>query len=246
MSEAIERPGLRMVVVSNIPSPWSEAAKGIFHIEKIQWTATRLAYDDPALPKWIGSITAPAVVLDDEAPRTGWAEILLLAERLAESPSLLPSDPLERATMMGLSHELMGVGGLCWARRLQGVHAGLTGKGGFGARVSGYLAQKYGYRPDEADAIRGRVASLLSMFADRLASSSGAYVMGDAVTAVDVYLAVTLALFDPLPPEQCDMLPKYREAYSSLDDETKAALSPGLLAFRDRMYAEHLELPLSL
>src|SRR6185312_3834327 len=40
--QAIARPGLRMVVVGNVPSPWGEAAKGIFHIKRLDWAAVRL------------------------------------------------------------------------------------------------------------------------------------------------------------------------------------------------------------
>src|SRR5262249_41629081 len=37
VDEAMKRRGLRMVVVGDVPSPWSEAAKGILHIKGIEW-----------------------------------------------------------------------------------------------------------------------------------------------------------------------------------------------------------------
>jgi hypothetical protein len=37
VEDAIERRGVRMVVVGNVPSPWGEAAKGILHIKGIDW-----------------------------------------------------------------------------------------------------------------------------------------------------------------------------------------------------------------
>ena len=46
VEEAIAKPGLRMVVVGGIPSPWSEAAKGAFAVKGIDWVATRLVYDE--------------------------------------------------------------------------------------------------------------------------------------------------------------------------------------------------------
>jgi hypothetical protein len=55
-----------------------------------------------------------------------------------------------------------------------------------------------------------------------------------------------MALFRPLPHEQCAMKPDTRAAFEALDEETKAALDPILFEHRDRMYAKHLELPLSL
>src|SRR5215216_4751948 len=98
VDEAIARRGLRMVVVGNVPSPWGEAAKGILHIKRIDWVAVRLAYDSEALKEWCPQRNGPVAVYEDERPRSGWAEILLLAERIAQSPSLLPFDAAQRAT----------------------------------------------------------------------------------------------------------------------------------------------------
>ena len=70
--------------------------------------------------------------------------------------------------------------------------------------------------------------------------------MGNALTAVDIYSATAMALFGPLPHEQCAMKPDTRAAFESLDAPTKAALDPILFEHRDTMYAQHLELPLSL
>ena len=112
VEDAIPRAGLRMVVVGGVPSPWGEAAKGIFHVKGIEWAAVRLAYDSEALKEWAGQRNGPVAICNDERPRSGWAEILLLAERLAPAPALLPADPAERALAFGLAHELMGEGGL--------------------------------------------------------------------------------------------------------------------------------------
>jgi len=53
-------------------------------------------------------------------------------------------------------------------------------------------------------------------------------------------------MFRPLPHEQCPMDPTTRTVFETRDDRVEAALDPILLAHRDMMYAEHLELPLSL
>ena len=99
VEEAIGRDGLRMVVVGGVPSPWGEAAKGLFHIEGIDWVGVRLAYDSEALLQWAGERSGPVAVYGKEAPRPGWREILLLAERLAPAPRLLPAGP--RSTRAG-------------------------------------------------------------------------------------------------------------------------------------------------
>src|SRR5882672_9088894 len=168
VEEAIKRGGLRMVVVGDVPSPWGEAAKGVLHIKGIEWVAVRLAYDDEALKDWAGQRSGPVAVYEQERPRSGWAEILLLAERLAPAPSLLPADPGERALAFGLAHEICGEAGLAWSRRLQLIHAGLHNAGGFSERVAKYLAKKYGYTPEVGVASASRVASLLGMLVARL------------------------------------------------------------------------------
>jgi glutathione S-transferase len=249
VEEAMQRSGLRMVVVGGVPSPWSEAAKGILHIKGIEWVAVRLAYDSKPLKEWAGQRNGPVAIYDNERPRPGWAEILLLAERLAPTPSLLPTDPAERALVFGLAHEICGEAGLGWSRRLQLVRAGLQNAGGFPDRVATYLGKKYGYSPEAGAAASPRVAELVGMLVARLKAQRGAgsrYYVGDSLTAVDVYSATFTAMFGPLPPEQCAMDAGTRAAFETRDAPTEAALDPVLFEHRDMMYEEHLELPLSL
>lgn len=249
VEEAIKRRGLRMVVVGGVPSPWGESAKGIFHIKGIDWAAVRLVYDDESLLKWAGQLSGPVAIYDDEPPRSGWAEILLFAERLAPSPALIPDDPARRALMFGLAHEILGEQGLGWSRRLQMVRAGLRNEGGFPERVASFLAQKYGYSPEAGAAADRRVAELLRLLTDRLKDQRQAgspFYIGDAISAVDVYSATCAAFFGPLPPEDCEMHPKSRAAFNMLDEKTQSALDPILFDHRDMMYERFLELPLSL
>ncbi|HSI02653.1 MAG TPA: hypothetical protein VLA02_18770 [Reyranella sp.] len=244
VDEAIARDGLRMVVVGGVPSPWGEAAKGIFDLKRIEWVAVRLAYDSEPLRQWAGQRSGPVAIHDKEPPRAGWAEILLLAERLAPAPALLPADAGERATMFGLAHEICGEGGLGWTRRLRLIHISA-----FGDRPSAYLGRKYGYSPAAGQTAAARVVALLRMLAARLEAQQrlgSPYYVGNALTAVDVYSATFMALFEPLPPEQCPMDEMSRTAFATRDPETDAALDPILLRHRDMMYTRHLELPLSL
>lgn len=249
VEEALKRSGLRMVVVGNVPSPWGEAAKGILHIKRIEWAAVRLVYDSESLKEWAKQRSGPVAIYEDEKPRAGWAEILLLAERLAPAPSLLPADPAERGLMFGLSHEICGEAGLGWSRRLQLIHAGVRNSGGFPEQVAKYLGRKYGYRPETGAAAATRVASLLGMLSARLRSQhakGSRYYVGNSLTAVDVYSAAFMALFRPLPQEQCAMSAPTRAAFETRDAQTEGALDPILLRHRDMTYADYLELPLSL
>lgn len=247
--EAIRRPGLRMVVVGNVPSPWGEAAKGILHVKRLDWVAVRLDYESEAQKEWTGQRSGPVAVYEKERPRSGWAEILLLAERLAPQPSLIPRDAADRALMFGMAHEILGEQGLAWSRRLQLIHLGLQKNGGFREAVAQYLAKKYGYSPEAGAAAPARVASLLRMLASRLsaqASKGSAYYLGNALSALDIYSATAMAMFKPLAQEQCAMHPASRSAFETSDSEIAAALDPLLFRHRDMVYAKHLELPLSL
>ncbi len=249
VEEAIASRGLRMVVVGGIPSPWSEAAKGILHVKRIPWKAVRLAYDNPALKEWTGHRNAPVAMYEDEPPRAGWADILLLAERLAPHPALLPADAAERAWVFGLSHEICGPQGLGWSRRLQLIEAGLRGQGGFEPKVAAYLGKRYGHTPEAGQAARDRVVQLLAMLTARLQAQHAAgsrYYVGETLTAADIYSATFLALLRPLPHDVCAMDPATRAAFSFADPATDAALSDALLGHREMMYREHLVLPLSL
>jgi glutathione S-transferase len=249
VEEAMRRSGLRMVVLAKVPSPWGEAAKGIFHLKGIEFAAVRLVYDNEALKTWAGQLTGPVAIYNDETPRSGWAEILMLAERLAPTPALLSMVPETRARQLLLADKFCGQGGLGWNRRLQLVHAGLTKTGGFGDRIAGYLGGKYGYDAAAAQQYSARVIELLDEFARVLRDQRDAgkrYFVGDELSAPDIYSAAFMALFKPLPPEQCDMHPGVRAAFEWLDAPTAKALDPILLEHRDRVYSRHLQLPLSL
>jgi glutathione S-transferase len=249
VEEAIDAPGLRMVVVGGIPSPWGEAAKGILYVKNLDWKGVRLDYDNKQLAKWAGGRNGPVVFYEHERPRSSWSKILILAERLAPQPALIPEDATERAMMFGFSHEILAEAGLCWSRRLQLIHAGMHGQGGFAPPVAQYLSKKYGYRSDSEPTATQRVVSMLGALATRLQAQQAAgsdYFMGDTLTALDIYSATAMALFDPLPPDKCEMHDVTRSVFEYRDAETDAALDPVLLEHRDRIYERHLELPLAL
>ena len=118
--------GLRLVVLAGVASPWCEAAKAIFHVKGLDFVALRLTPADDDLRRWIASRNAPVVLYDDEPPRTGWAEILALAERLEPGVRLLPDDVATRARIHGFSHEILDENGLLWCSRLLMIDASLT------------------------------------------------------------------------------------------------------------------------
>jgi len=251
--QAQQQSGLRMIVVKGLPSPWGEAVKGIFHLKQLEWSAT---YHDPAsreMSTWSGSRSAPVAIYNNEAPLSGWLDILLLAERLAPTPALLPTDPEEREAALALCNDICGEMGLGWNRRLDSVHKGLIGKsleeGGYPQPIAGYLAKKYGYQEDQGSNYNEHTIKLLKQLSEKLKTQQDAgkkYYLGDTISAVDIYSATFMAYFKPLPGTQCPMLQPIRTIFEALDEKTKAALDPILLEHRDLIYSQHLALPLSL
>ena len=250
-AEARKRSGLRLVTVGGVPSPWSEAAKGIFHVKKIPFVGVRFAPGDAEILEWTGCNNAPVALYDDEAPRSGWAEILLLAERVAPEPRLLPAEPEARALVFGLAHEICGEMGLGWSRRLAGIHASLESDGaqGFAKPIAAYLAPKYGYSSDTGAEAVSRVVAVLGLLAGRLRARRDAdspFILGRELSALDIYSAAFLGIIAPLPPEQCPIPDVMRKAFETVDPDTAKALDPILLEHRDFIYRDYLELPVRL
>jgi glutathione S-transferase len=252
VEEAKKRSGLRLVLTEGVPGPWSEAAKGLFHIKKISYLPVRQEGGgaNEALIQWTGQANAPLAILDDESARGGWSELIFLVERLALSPPLIPDAARARAEMFGLIHEIAGEGGLGWSRRLMMLDRGLSLPLEDAHPVRATLlrlASRYGYTKDAAAAAPARVVEILNLLAEQLRCQRERgveYLVGDGPSALDVYWATFAALLDPLPPELCPMSEPMRQSYTLPEGPLRAALDPALLAHRDRIYRERLVLPL--
>jgi glutathione S-transferase len=234
---------MRLVTVGGVPSPWSEAAKAIFHVKKIPFVGVRSMPGDKSVKEWTRHRNAPVAIFDDEPARTGWADILELAERIAPEPSLVPD--AHRVELFGLAHEILGENGLLWSARIFTLDTSFATDGakGFPLPVAQYLAPRYGYAKDaRVGKARLRAESLLAMLGDRLGGRE--YFLGDALTALDLYAATSLSLFDPLDDARCPMIDMIRQTFDTMKGEL--VVPPALVAHRDRIYERHLELPVTL
>jgi glutathione S-transferase len=237
--------GLRLVVASALPSPWSEAAKALLHVKHLPALAVRFLRDHEKLAAWTGARNVPVVLFDDEPPRTGWAEILALAERLGGSP-LVPDDPQQRIQLHGLIHELAGEGGLAWCSRLIMIHGGLTSAGerGFPLRVAQFLAPRYGYIPERIPAARARIRQIIDAVVHHL--DGRRYFLEDRLTAVDLYLATFLTPVLGVSEAECPNLrPELRPAFAYLRQEV-GELPPALVAHRAGIFERHLPWPIEI
>ena len=253
VEQAVPMTGLRVVLSPGVPGPWSESAKGILHVKKIPYVKVKqnVGSDNEALRQWTAQETAPSFIYNDERPRSIWNDQLFLAERLAPEPALIPSDIGERATMFGLANELCGENGLGWSRRLMLLHQGLTDPKQTDAarKFSSYLGKKYDYDPKAADGAPGRVAEILSLFSrqiDTQRKRGSRFLVGDRLSAVDIYWACFAALIQPLPEDQCAMPGAFRKMYTCNEPLVTGALNPELLRHRDFIYQGYLELPVNL
>ena len=77
--------GLRLAVITTVPSLWSDAARGMVAAKELECLAVDFDPRDEAIPRWTGCPNAPVALHGDELPRSGWAEVLSLLERLGRT-----------------------------------------------------------------------------------------------------------------------------------------------------------------
>jgi len=239
VEEAIPLSGLRVAYSRGVPGPWGVGARAILEYKNIPYIAVTQAVGEPneALQRWTGQSSAPVAVYNDERPRASWAEIIVLAERLAPQPALIPAVEEDRATMFGLGHEICGEDGFGWNVRLMMMEAR-------GRDAASALMKKYDSGGGFAHA-QARTNIILAMLARRLeaqAARGSSYFVGEELSAVDFYWTGFSHLLRGFPAEVCDMPDWYR----NLGDLVCAHLEPApeiLFAHRDRILREHMRCP---
>jgi glutathione S-transferase len=152
--------------------------------------------------------------------------------------------------MFGLLHELCGEDGFGWSRRLMLLAPVMALPEDHPARnaLAG-MASRYGWSPEAARRAPERAAAVLELFAERLAAQHAegrTFLLGDALSALDIYWAAFAALIEPLPEDVCPMPQAIRAGYASRHPALEAVMDPALLAHRDLVYERYLELPLDL
>ena len=253
VAQARNLSGLRLVLSPGVPGPWSEAAKGIFHVKKFPYVKVRQEVGGPnlALQEWTAQASAPVAVWHDEPPRSTWIQQLYLAERLAPTPPLIPAGTEDRIVMFGYSNEICGETGFGWSKRLMFIHAALSNPQASEAARTSFLhfGQKYGYTPEAGEAAPARVAQILQLLGARLEQQrrkGSKFFIGDQLSALDIYWATFAALIQPLPHELCPMPQAFRSMYTDTNPVVQAAVTPLLLEQRDFIYHTYLELPIDL
>lgn len=244
--------GVRMAVSGLVPSPWSEAAKGLFRVAKVPVLMVRRMRDGAEVTAWTGVDNVPAVMCDQEPVRAHWAAITELASRLAGPDVLLPSGIAARAEQIGLLDVIAGEDGIGWNGRLAMLHVSFEteGKRGFPPPVAQFLATRYGYSPAAFAVASTRIQQQLTLFAERLANQKALgheYLNGPNVSALDVYLATFLTPLSGVSETEClDIHPSLRQAFATATDVFGNLVPAELSAHRRMMFERHLTYPITL
>jgi glutathione S-transferase len=247
VEEAIDMTGLRLVLTAGVPGPWGESAKAILAYKQLEYTPVyqQGGGENAALRQWTGQTSAPVAVCEDLPPACHWLDLLMLAERLAPEPPLVPLDCSDRIQVLGLSALIAGMDGFGWHRRLQMLAPMLTlaEPPEFAVR----LGRKYGWSEPALAASTARLQAISAELDSRLARQAAVgsdYLVGTTVSAADFYWANFAGMLKPLGPEVNPMPDYMRASVESGDAATLACLTSRLEAHRDRMYERHIALPL--
>ena len=247
ISELVKRQGLRLVLVQGAPSPWGQAVKAMIEHKGLEFVVAPQipGADNSDLVAWAGVNSGPVVAWNEARPMNRWNDILFLLERLAPHKSLVPDAPGERVAMLGLSHELCGELGLGWNRRLSLFKPAMQ-SGQAPAGISA-MSRKYGYNESDVATANQRQIAMLQLLTQVLETQRAVgseFFVGRALTALDFYWAAFSAIFAVLPDELCPIAPAARSMFETIDPQVKAAISPILLAHRERILHAHFVLPM--
>ena len=136
---------------------------------------------------------------------------------------------------------------MVWTRRLQMLGPAMAS----GAAPSGVvrMAQSYGCNPSDVELAVPRLVATLDMLTAQLKAqyARGAkYLVGGALSAVDIYWVAAMNTIAPLPKEQCPIPDDWRPGFVATDPPILAALDPLLVQHRDKIFAECFRNPMEL
>lgn len=244
IADAKEQPGLRLVLTSGVPGPWSETAKALFHHHLVPFLPVRQegGRDNPELVAWTKHRNAPVAMYNDEAPRVRWLEILDLAERLGNGTSLYPEDRANRMLMVGLINEIAGERGFAWNARLLMLNATFQAVGD--KAYKNPMLKDYHFDPESVEPTKARLNDFLAFMAQHIEQQAGQYLVGNQYTAADLYWAYFSNLLLP-QSDSINPMPDFLRKSYELTATLLAPFSQSLIDQRDWIFEQHLETPLS-
>lgn len=245
VADAKSLSGLRLSLTAGVPGPWGESAKALFKIRQVPYSPVlqKAADGNEELVAWTGQRNAPTAMLDDEPPRSTPVDMINLAERLGSGASLLPSSICERVSALGIVNEIAGENGLGWTARylmLAGAASHMTAE----QIASNPLMKDYRYDADAAAGAPVRIVEILK-FLDQQLDGKG-FLIGESLSVADVYWACFSQMLNPLPADVNPMPDYMRAAWGPLQEAVNEIyeVPEALFALRDRVFEQHIGLPL--
>ncbi|MDC0068645.1 glutathione binding-like protein [Gammaproteobacteria bacterium] len=247
IEQAKQESGLRLVLTRDVPGPWSEAAKAVLRWHGLDYQAAEQigGRDNKELVEWTGHRNAPIALYNDEPPRVRWQEILDLAERLGNGTSLYPQDVDQRIQMVGIASEICNEGGMAWHARMLMLNVTYQVHGD-AVFEKNPMFREYGFSEAAVMAAIERIEQILEYLAETIKSQKAAgyvYLVGDSMTAADIYWACFSNMLEALPHELNPMPDSLRQGWGALAKGI-SGYDPLLIEQRDAIFEKHLWLPL--
>ena len=153
--------------------------------------------------------------------------------------------PSIQDTPLGLINEICGDTGFAWNARLLMLNAGYVAIGPEAVAKNPMYAE-YQFEADAAESIKDKIESFLAYLSDHIKAQrdqDSDHLVGNQLTAADVYWAYFSNMLQALPPEQNPMPEGLRKSWGVLAASI-SGYDPILIEQRDRTFANYLSLPL--
>tara|TARA_B100000212_G_scaffold208205_1_gene157184 strand:+ start:5222 stop:6037 length:816 start_codon:yes stop_codon:yes gene_type:complete len=232
--------GTRVTFVPGMQAIYAEALKNICFVKKIP--LIRVLHPNMGFDKKTGKdkqaklyeltsqTSLPTMFHDNERPRNVWIEQLSLAEKIGadDSPSLIPDSFELRADMFGLCAIILAEDGLVWNMRIL---------------IDSPLGKKYGYSEKASLNAPKKIAEVITLIDNRLKAQEklgSPYLLGDSLTAADIYWATMSMTVLPVPPE---IMPRTKQNQGMIiyfESNSKIPLIADALSKRIKTHQEYI------
>ena len=168
----------------------------------------------------------PTMFHDEERPRNVWIEQLALAEKIGSpsSPTLISKNFEQRVQMFGLCAVVLAEDGLLWNMRILS---------------DGPLGRKYGYSEEASAAAPAKIAEVITLIdtcLNRQAERGSRYLVGNSVTAADIYWATMSMCVTATPPE---IMPATKQNKGMLKGFAALSKMPGIAKVLSKRIEDH-------
>jgi glutathione S-transferase len=232
--------GVRITFIPGVQALYAEALKNICFAKEIP--VIRALHPLMGIDKKTGEdrqkrlyeltsqTSLPTMFFKDERPRSVWIEQLALAEKIGStnSPALIPADFEQRAEMFGLCSVVLGEDGLVWNMRIMN---------------DGPLGRKYGYTDAASSTAPAKIAEVIRLIDRRLqkqAEHGSRYLVGETLTAADIYWATMSMCITAVPPEIMPVTEQNQGMLKFFAANSKIPIIAEVLSHRIEAHQRHI------